>query len=275
MVESFTAQQSDARQSTTEASAPIDVLQPPRRPMARRTIRHRSPPDVTSQRAAQDFVYAVTHALQSGLRRISGLADMTAQVERPAEAQDAAAALDQIVDQMSTTIDQLLLLSRVDRPVVPTTLDMVAVITAARARVEQPLDICLPAHWPVAVGVTPWVEEIWFNLLNNAARHAGPSAHVTVRATREGDRAVYWIDDRGPGIPAPYRERIFEPFVRLDSRSRGQGLGLAIVARIARRLNGDVKLEDAPGGGARFRVRLPCVAPEAGVSTSSSPSAGP
>ena len=73
------------------------------------------------------------------------------------------------------------------------------------------------------------------------------------------------VDDRGPGVPAAERERIFEPFLRLEaSRNRdrgGAGLGLAIARHLVLSLGGTIAVEDRPGGGARFRVTLPMIPP--------------
>ena len=72
------------------------------------------------------------------------------------------------------------------------------------------------------------------------------------------------VDDDGPGVPEPERNRVFEPFTRLDAArtaDQGTGLGLAIVAEIVGDLDGRVRLVDSPLGGARFVVSLPPVAP--------------
>ena len=67
------------------------------------------------------------------------------------------------------------------------------------------------------------------------------------------------VEDRGPGIPEPMRERIFERFARGggDSAGGGSGLGLAIVRAVAEAHDGRVEVLDAPGGGARFVITLP------------------
>jgi two-component system, OmpR family, sensor kinase len=73
-------------------------------------------------------------------------------------------------------------------------------------------------------------------------------------------RVVLWVEDRGPGVPAAQRERIFEPFYRLpgaSEREGGVGLGLALVKTIVERHGGEVRCEDRLGGGARFVVELP------------------
>ena len=97
------------------------------------------------------------------------------------------------------------------------------------------------------------------NLVDNAHRHAG--AQVVVTLGRDGDQAALDVADDGPGVPADDRSRIFERFVRLDdARARadgGSGLGLAIVAEVVAAHDGKVWVEENPGGGALFRVRLP------------------
>lgn len=100
------------------------------------------------------------------------------------------------------------------------------------------------------------------NLLDNGARHATFRVAVSVG---EADGWVWLrVDDDGTGIAVEDRARVFERFVRLDDgRGRdegGAGLGLAIVAEIASGHDGGVTVSEAPGGGARFEVRLPRLA---------------
>ncbi|WP_204057273.1 sensor histidine kinase [Microbispora corallina] len=96
------------------------------------------------------------------------------------------------------------------------------------------------------------------NLMVNAQRHAATSVEVTVR--RSGGHAVVAVTDDGDGIALRDRERVFEPFVRLqDGRRRdpkGSGLGLAISRAIALAHDGTLTIEDSPRG-ARFVLRLP------------------
>ncbi|MBO1413689.1 cell wall metabolism sensor histidine kinase WalK [Streptomyces sp. FH025] len=98
------------------------------------------------------------------------------------------------------------------------------------------------------------------NLLDNARRHA--SAEVVLSARQTGRGCVLEVRDDGPGVPEQDRERIFEPFTRLDeARSRdagGSGLGLAIAADIATRHGGTLRVAHAPRG-ARFVLELPSV----------------
>ncbi|MFM0499219.1 ATP-binding protein [Paraburkholderia caffeinilytica] len=98
------------------------------------------------------------------------------------------------------------------------------------------------------------------NLLRNSTRYAQQAISLSAAAGPAG-ALVLIVEDDGPGIPLADRDRVFEPFHRLDcSRDRhtgGFGLGLAIVRRVALVHGGDVRLEEAASGGARFVITLP------------------
>jgi two-component system sensor histidine kinase HydH len=98
----------------------------------------------------------------------------------------------------------------------------------------------------------PRIREVLVNLIDNAVA-AGPPVRVTVAV--ENDRVVYEVIDRGPGVPAADRDKIFEPFH--TGKTRGTGLGLAIAKRLVELHRGTITVDDAPGGGARFRIVLP------------------
>ncbi|WP_197457441.1 ATP-binding protein [Crenobacter luteus] len=97
------------------------------------------------------------------------------------------------------------------------------------------------------------------NLVDNARRYGGPAVEVSVAET--GGRLDILIEDRGPGLSDADRERVFEPYVRLEaSRARhtgGSGLGLAIARAIARGHGGDVVLLPRAGGGLTAKLTLP------------------
>ena len=96
------------------------------------------------------------------------------------------------------------------------------------------------------------------NLLENARRYGTGEVRVTV--AREARHVLLRVCDRGPGVPASERERIFEPFYRMpgaSEREGGVGLGLALVRSIAQRHQGSAHCEDNPGGGACFVLDLP------------------
>jgi signal transduction histidine kinase len=103
-------------------------------------------------------------------------------------------------------------------------------------------------------------------LVDNAIEHAPAGSTVTLGLTARGSSASIAVSDEGGGVPTADRERIFEPFARLPGERRsasGSGLGLAIARQLAGRHSGDLTVEDAPGGGARFVLRLPLAGPGA------------
>ncbi|MBL0797359.1 ATP-binding protein [Pseudomonas sp. B7] len=94
------------------------------------------------------------------------------------------------------------------------------------------------------------------NLLRNAIRYA--EQRVEVSLVRVGDQYEVQVNDDGPGVPLAGREKIFEPFSRLDAsrdrRTGGFGLGLALVRRVSQSHGGQVEVGDSPWGGASFRM---------------------
>jgi two-component system osmolarity sensor histidine kinase EnvZ len=96
------------------------------------------------------------------------------------------------------------------------------------------------------------------NLIANARRYG---RHVWLSSMALEDGVDILIDDDGPGIPAAERDRVFQPFIRLDTSRNpstgGIGLGLTIARDVARSHGGDVRLETSPHGGLRARVHLP------------------
>ncbi|WP_293904400.1 ATP-binding protein [Phenylobacterium sp.] len=100
------------------------------------------------------------------------------------------------------------------------------------------------------VGDAELLTQMLVNLVENALRHAGPGAAVEVSVTRVGRAAVLCVVDDGPGVPEAERERLFDRFYRLErSRSTaGSGLGLALVAAVAKLHGAEVRLTDANPG---------------------------
>lgn len=142
-------------------------------------------------------------------------------------------------------------------------------LTASASRVRLVADSERPA---VARADPARVTQILANLLDNARRHGRAEEPTTVTTGHDADGSVrVVVADRGPGIPAEDRERVFDRLVRLDDgRGRdpgdrgpgadrgGAGLGLTIARALARAHGGDLVAEDpGPEGGARFRLTLP------------------
>ncbi len=112
------------------------------------------------------------------------------------------------------------------------------------------------------------VTQILENLLGNVEKYAGAGGVVAVTTQRKGDTTTIRVADRGPGIPAGARERIFEPFHRLSDATAdgasGTGIGLAVVRELARLHGGDVRaLDGDPGAVFEVTLRTPAAGGEA------------
>jgi signal transduction histidine kinase len=103
------------------------------------------------------------------------------------------------------------------------------------------------------------MEQVFINLLTNAAQASAPNAPITVVTRVLQDEAEIGVIDRGCGIPADKIETIFNPFV--TTKQTGVGLGLAIVAKIVDGHGGRMSVESEPGKGSTFRLFLPVEAP--------------
>lgn len=168
------------------------------------------------------------------------------------------------LDDMQALMDDALAFARASfANGTPEPVDVMAIVRgecdAQRAQ-GRSVTCTIAADAPVELvhGTSSGLARVVANLVNNAIAYGG-SADVSLHPAATA--VEVWVEDRGPGIPAEERERVFEPFYRLDaSRSRdkgGAGLGLTIVRQIVESLGGKVIIEDRAGGGTRIRVTLP------------------
>jgi signal transduction histidine kinase len=122
------------------------------------------------------------------------------------------------------------------------------------------------------------IERVVVNLVGNAAKYSPAGSTIRVRVEGGGpgsNTARLVVDDEGPGVPEEEREQIFSRFFRGKGdavvRTRGAGLGLAIVTEFAASMDGEVSIDGAPTGGTRFEITYPL----ARATTSSERPAGP
>ena len=164
-------------------------------------------------------------------------------------------------EQLERLIDDLLDLSRLQsgliHPVLRTrSLDEVLPLALSghepdvvRLEVEEPA--------PSVTTDAGLLERVVANLVGNAVRHA-PGSPVRVLAHVLPETVEVIVVDRGPGIPPEERERVFEPFQRLDDTGTGGlGLGLAVARGLTEALGGTLSAEDTPGGGLTMVLSLP------------------
>jgi two-component system, OmpR family, sensor histidine kinase KdpD len=126
-----------------------------------------------------------------------------------------------------------------------------------RQGATAPVRVDLPEGIPLVPLDAVLIEQVLVNLLVNAQRYA-PGREVDLRAWSEPGWVHLEVADRGPGIPAGLRERIFDKFFRLPQAGEGGvGLGLAICRAIMQAHGGRIQVQERPGGGSSFRLALP------------------
>ncbi len=121
------------------------------------------------------------------------------------------------------------------------------------------LDVSVPDHVPSIVVDRLCVEQILFNLLDNASKYGpeGGTVRIEMACPDDGGVTIHIVDE-GPGIPDQDRELIFKPYGRLPehSASPGLGLGLTVAQHLARGMEGDLWVESNDNGGAKFCLSL-------------------
>ena len=222
-----------------------------------------------------DFVSVVSHELRTPLTSIIGSLDTVARPELAPQAEAARNLLNTARRQagrLQRLIEDLLIVSRIDRNAVPIQLEAVPLmaflkeVTSTIAIAELNIDVDPD---DAAVLADPdHLNRIFVNLLDNASKYA-PGSAVEVFARGRGDRVDISIIDHGEGVPAEQRDRIFERFTQMEgsaTRTRGgTGLGLNIVRGLTEAMNGNVGLHETVGGGATFTISLPRTLPSAAV----------
>lgn len=216
----------------------------------------------------RDLLNAVSHELRTPLTRLDfGLA-LALSDDLPATSRERLQGLVDHIRELDELVLELLSYSRLQNPArvpeqVQVSLDEFIDSILGSVDEEQSPDIVIDVllHGQLErFSLDPRLTaRALQNLLRNAMRYCEKRIQIGVQVSPEG--CEIWVDDDGIGIPAEERERIFEPFYRLDrSRDRatgGFGLGLAISRRALEAQGGTLTVEASPLGGARFRLWLP------------------
>lgn len=218
---------------------------------------------IAAGRSAQrQFTSDAAHELRTPLMALQGEIELA---QRPAAQVDAEflERVDALTQRIARRVDDLVLLSTLDErpPLDLRDIDVLGIVQTEAAAL--PAGDTSPALEIVGEAVTMPVDERLVaravrNLLANAQRHAASTVRAEVVATDGG--VLVHVDDDGPGVPEAQREFVLRRFGRLDegrsADAGGAGLGLAIVESVARAHRGEVRIDDAPLGGARFTLWL-------------------
>ncbi len=223
--------------------------------------------EVRAMQQSRDRFYAtINHELRNALTAVYGWADLL--IRRGTDLPRAAQEVYESAGRTLTLLNDLLDLSRLDssrlQPIVRETdarqivyEAMQAVLPAATARGIR-LESGAAADGGLNCRTDPGrVRQILINLLTNAVRHSPDGETVTIEVKPTDSRLRIDVVDRGEGLNAEQQAVIFDAFVRGGGENeRGTGLGLTLSRELARLLGGELRVQSAPGNGARFIVEL-------------------
>jgi two-component system, OmpR family, sensor histidine kinase KdpD len=221
--------------------------------------------EVSDLRAA--LLAAVSHDLRTPLSSIKAAATSLLQRDvdwSPQATRELLATIDQESDRLNTLVGNLLDMSRLQSGALELTMQDIGLEEVVPAAikglgerghaVEASVDETLPrVHADAAL-----LERAIANLVDNAVTWSPPDRPVRVEAGAIAGRVDLRVVDRGPGIPVDQRERVFQPFQRLGDQSNagGTGLGLAVARGFIEAMDGEIIVEDTPGGGLTIVVSL-------------------
>ena len=217
-----------------------------------------------TDRLKDALIASVSHDLRTPLTTIKALAH-----DLRGGGDERAATIEDEADRLNRLVADLLDLSRLQAGGVPVHLEFTAVddlVGALLQRVSgalqgQELKVSVEGD-DILVGRFDLVHSlrILVNLVENAHKYSPPDTPIELRVRREDGALAFAVGDRGAGVAADQRERIFEPFYRAPGSPPdvgGAGLGLTIARRLAEAQQGTLTFEPRPAGGSLFTLRLP------------------
>jgi two-component system sensor histidine kinase KdpD len=210
---------------------------------------------------------AVSHDLRTPLASIKASVSSLRQTDVHWSAEDEAellANIEQNADRLDALVGNLLDMGRLQAGSLEpflraTAVDEVAPVALRGLDDADQLLIVVPDDLPLVRADPGLLERVLANLFSNALRHSPPDHRPMLRAREDANRVVLDVVDHGNGVPSGLKERIFEPFARLDERSPGIGLGLAVAKGFAEAMGGTIVAIDTPGGGLTIRLTLPAL----------------
>lgn len=218
---------------------------------------------------------SISHDLRTPLSSIVGSVTTLRSLERKmpkAVRDDLLATIEEEASRLSRFVANLLDMTKIEGGTLQASNDRVDVsdvvaATVRRARLSWPqrkVITATDAKLPNATGDAALLEQLVFNLLDNANKYSGPDSTTRVATRNVGTDLVLTVEDQGQGIPPEDLDRVFEKFYRVkgdDGRAPGTGLGLAICRGIVKTMGGSIKAESPidNGHGTRIVVTLPVI----------------
>ena len=234
------------------------------------TIRTQHENILRAAKMRQDFTANVSHELKTPLTAISGYSELleTGMVQGE-EVKRYAGEIYHNSNRLLSLINDIIHLSEMDRTEYEVPMQQVNLSELARSCTEnlkisaeqREVSLRYVGEPAVVYGNTGLLEELLWNLCDNAIRYNVENGMVKVQVEKQRDRINLIVSDTGIGIPMEHQNRIFERFYRVDkSRSKetgGTGLGLAIVKHIVAQHDAELILESKPGEGTKITVSFP------------------
>ena len=214
----------------------------------------------------RDFTANVSHELKTPLTTISGISEMLANgIIKPEDVPEFADSINKESTRLINLVNDIILISRLESDEIVlqkeevNICDIVRVVVSRLEHIAAKKNININCKLPDEVkltGVASMLEELVFNLCDNAIKYNFDKGILNVIVEEEDKKVRIIVEDSGIGIPEDEKNAVFERFYRVDkSRSKevgGTGLGLSIVKHIAIYHNGKVKATDREGGGTRM-----------------------
>jgi PAS domain S-box-containing protein len=215
------------------------------------------------------FTYTVSHDLKSPLVTISGFLgylEQDAIAGNTERLQQDSQRIQEAVSKMRRLLNELLELSRVGRMInppqeIPFNELVNEALEIVHGRLEEHrITVQIQPHMSAVYGDKPRLIEVLQNLLDNAAKYMGDQPNPRIKVGQRGEengKPIFYVMDNGVGIASEHHERIFGLFNKLDARSEGTGVGLALVKRIIEVHGGKIWVEAKEGKGSTFFFTLP------------------
>jgi two-component system, OmpR family, sensor histidine kinase KdpD len=231
-------------------------------------VARRAQVDAERSRLQAALLQSVTHDLRTPLASITasvtGLLDKGARFS-PQDHRELLETIRQEAERLNRLVGNLLDVSRIRAGALTPSRRLTAideVIEGVLARMEpmlrsHHLNVVLREDLPEVPIDVVQIDQALTNILENAAKFSDPGSQISVSAARWEQWVQVRIADQGSGIDPELRPRIFEPFARGEGQDGGTGLGLAIAHAVITAHDGQIRVEDAPGGGTAVVLRLP------------------
>jgi len=230
-----------------------------------------------ASRSKSRFLASASHDLRQPVHALGLFSSVLGATANTPQHRTIARNITAVSEILKKLLDNLLDISRLDAGIVSVSVQPVAVATLVERLAaetsslvtERPIEFIASSDDITAVLDPVHVERCLRNLLENACKFTS-RGRIVLTATREGPQLLFRVADSGIGIPADQIGLIFEEFFQVGNterdQSKGLGLGLSIVARLAAIMGGEVRVESTPGEGSTFTLSIPYVAADAATS---------